>query len=995
MEERIIIRGAREHNLKNIDLDIPRNRLVVVTGLSGSGKSSLAFDTIYAEGQRRYMESMSAYARQFIGMMERPDVDFIDGLSPVIAIEQKTVSRNPRSTVGTVTEIYDFLRLIFARVATAYSHESGGLMRKQSDDEIIDGIIALPEGSKVMLLSPVVRGRKGHYRELFEQITRQGFQRVRVDGDVVEIEKGFKLDRYKKHDIEVVVDRIVIKKGIRPRVSQSVEIALGMGGGTVIAAIITENGKRDDHLFSRHLFCPQDGISYDDPSPNTFSFNSPYGACPVCHGLGVKQEIDPDLIIPDPSKSIADGALAPLGKPRDIWVFSQIRAVSDQYGFSFDSPLSDLTDKQLDVLLDGAGDEQFLIVYRYKDREVTYQHRYNGVNGHVWHTYENTTSAGSRKWAEAYMRKMPCKSCNGGRLKKESLSFKLGNQSIAELVAKDLYSLQEFFDGLELKGRRKTIAKPIVKEIRDRLTFLTDVGVGYLSLDRSARTLSGGESQRIRLATQIGTQLTGVLYVLDEPSIGLHPRDNGRLIASLKRLRDLDNSVLVVEHDREMIEAADFVIDLGPGAGELGGEVIGASAPDKLPLRTNGHISLTTAYLRGERAITIPAKRRKGNGHSIELFGASGHNLKSDTLRIPLGTFTCVSGVSGSGKSTLINQTLYPILSGYFHRTKVVPLPYDEILGLENLDKVIEIDQSPIGRTPRSNPATYTGLFGNIRDIFAQLPEAQIRGYKPGRFSFNVKGGRCESCRGAGIVKLEMNFLPDVYVDCETCQARRYNAETLEVHFKGKNIAEVLELSVEEALSFFEFIPRIARKLKTLHSVGLGYIRLGQQATTISGGEAQRVKLSKELSRPGTGKTLYILDEPTTGLHFEDIRQLLAVLQALVDKGNTVVVIEHNMDVLKTADHIIDLGLDGGEAGGHILATGTPEEIVDSESYTGAYLKVELARPEARASSAENVDVRVDLEALASDEQDDLDDMDDMDEESNEENENRIIDGAI
>jgi len=705
------------------------------------------------------------------------------------------------------------------------------------------------------------------------------------------------------------------------------------------------------------------------------------------------------LIIPSLAKSISDGALAPIGKPRDIWIFSQIRAVAEQYGFSLDTPLSELTDEQLDVLLDGAGEEQFSIVYRYKDREVTYQHRYSGVNGHVWHTFENTNSPGSRKWAEAYMRKMPCKSCNGGRLKKESLSYRLDDKSIAELVSKDLYSLQVFFDELELTGRQKTIAEPIIKEIRERLTFLTDVGVGYLSLDRSARTLSGGESQRIRLATQIGTQLTGVLYVLDEPSIGLHPRDNGRLIASLKRLRDLDNSVLVVEHDREMIDAADFVVDLGPGAGELGGEVIGASAPDKLPLRTNGHISLTTAYLRGERAIAIPSERRKGNGHSIELLGARGHNLKRDTLRIPLGTLTCVSGVSGSGKSTLINQTLYPILSNYFHRSKAVPLPYDEILGLEHIDKVIEIDQSPIGRTPRSNPATYTGLFGNIRDIFAQLPESQIRGYKPGRFSFNVKGGRCESCKGAGIVKLEMNFLPDVYVVCETCQARRYNAETLEVHFKGKNIAEVLEMSVEEALDFFKNIPRIARKLRTLHSVGLGYIRLGQQATTVSGGEAQRVKLAKELSRPGTGKTLYILDEPTTGLHFDDIRQLLAVLQALVDKGNTVVVIEHNLDVLKTADHIIDLGLDGGAAGGQILATGTPEEIVGSKSYTGAYLKEELARTESVSSAEENVEVTIDLEDMAADEQDERDELnkefEDVDEEGDDEaGDNGVIEGA-
>ena len=972
MGDQIIIRGAREHNLKNVDLDIPRNSLVVITGLSGSGKSSLAFDTIYAEGQRRYMESLSAYARQFLGMMERPEVDFIDGLSPVIAIEQKTVSRNPRSTVGTVTEIYDFLRLIFARASVAYSYKSGGLMRRQSDDEIIDGIAALPEGARVLLLAPVVRGRKGHYRELFEQITRQGFQRVRIDGELVEIEKGLKLDRYKTHDIEVVVDRLVIKDGIRPRVSQSVETALGMGGGTIIATILESGKKTSDHLFSRHLFCPEDGVSYDDPSPNTFSFNSPYGACPDCNGLGSKQEIDPDLIIPNPAKSIAEGGLAPLGKPRDIWIFSQVNAVSETYGFSLDQPIESLTEEQLDVLLDGAGDRQFDIVYKYKEREVTYQHRYSGVNGHVSHTYENTTSAGSRKWAEAYMRNMPCRTCGGGRLKKESLSFKLGDASIADLVGMDLAALEAFFSELSLTGRQQTIAEPIVKEIRERLSFLTDVGVGYLSLDRSARTLSGGESQRIRLATQIGTQLTGVLYVLDEPSIGLHSRDNDRLIESLKRLRDLENSVLVVEHDREMIEAADFVIDLGPGAGELGGEVLGASPPSELPVETNGHVSLTTAYLRGTKLIPVPESRRSGNGEWIELEGARGHNLQGDLLRIPLGTFVCVSGVSGSGKSSLINQTLYPILSNHFFRSKAVPLPYMDIRGLDCVDKVIEIDQSPIGRTPRSNPATYTGLFGNIRDIFTRLPESQIRGYKAGRFSFNVKGGRCETCKGAGIMKLEMNFLPDVYVECETCQARRYNAETLEVHFKGKSIADVLEMSVEDALVFFEHIPKIARKLRTLNSVGLGYIRLGQQATTLSGGEAQRVKLAKELSRPGTGQTLYILDEPTTGLHFDDIRQLLAVLQALVDKGNTVLVIEHNMDVLKTADHVIDLGPDGGGAGGEILATGTPEEVAASKTHTGIYLAEELERHRAflKQSKGDNLaeSTTIDLDQLASNE---------------------------
>jgi len=942
MDQRIIIRGAREHNLQNIDLDIPRDRLVVITGLSGSGKSSLAFDTIYAEGQRRYMESLSAYARQFLGMMERPDVDFIDGLSPVIAIEQKTVSRNPRSTVGTVTEIYDFLRLLFARAGTAYSHRSGKPMRKQSDDEIIDGILSLPEEARVVLLAPVVKGRKGHYRELFEQIAKQGFQRVRIDGDVREIEKGLKIDRYKTHDIEVVVDRLVIKAGLRTRVSQSVETALGMGNGTLIAAVMNADATMDDRLFSRHLFCPEDGVSYDDPSPNTFSFNSPYGACPECNGLGIKREIDPKLVIPDDSKTIAEGGLAPLGKPREVWIFSQLRAVAAAYGFDFDTPLNHLDPEHLAVLLDGAGDRQFDITYHFKSRTVKYKHRFGGVHGHIWHTYENT--AGLRKWAEAFMRKLPCKVCDGGRLRPESLAFRVGGKSIADLVRMDLASLRAFFDDVAFTDRQALIARPIVKEIRERLDFMLNVGVGYLNLDRTARSLSGGESQRIRLATQIGTQLTGVLYVLDEPSIGLHPRDNNRLIDSLTQLRDLGNSVLVVEHDREMIEAADFVVDLGPGAGEFGGHVLGASAPADLPVGFNGHRSLTTAYLRGEKHIGIPKERRASNGRHLVLHGARGHNLKSDMLDLPLGTFICVTGVSGSGKSSLINQTLYRILAAQFHHARAVPLPYERIEGLEHIDKVIDIDQRPIGRTPRSNPATYTGLFGHIRDLFAQLPESKIRGYKPGRFSFNVKGGRCEACKGAGIVKLEMNFLPNVYVACETCRGRRYNTETLDVRYKGKSIADVLEMSVSEALDFLENVPRIARKLRTLDSVGLGYIRLGQQATTLSGGEAQRVKLAKELSRPGTGSTLYILDEPTTGLHFEDIRHLLNVLHALVNKGNTVLVVEHNMDVIKVADHVIDLGPDGGDAGGRILFAGTPEALAASDTYTGAYLKGELAR---------------------------------------------------
>jgi excinuclease ABC subunit A len=956
MNERIVVRGAREHNLKNVDLDIPRNQLVVITGLSGSGKSSLAFDTIYAEGQRRYMESLSAYARQFLGMMERPDVDFIDGLSPVIAIEQKTVSRNPRSTVGTVTEIYDFLRLLYARAATAYSYVSGGEMRKQSDDEIIDGILSLPEESRVLLMAPLVKGRKGHYRELFEQIAKQGFQRVRIDGELVEIEKDLKVDRYKTHDIEVVVDRLVIREGIRSRVSQSVETALGMGNGTLIVRLLDEDR---DRLFSRHLFSPEDGISYDDPSPNTFSFNSPYGACPDCNGLGSKREIDPELVIPDPGKTINEGGLAVLGEPRDIWIFAQVRAVADAYGFDFDTPLGELTDEARTVLLEGAGDEQFDIVYSYKDRQVTYKHRFTGVYGHIWHTYENTSSNKSRKWAEGYMRMMDCATCGGGRLKRESLSYRLGPHSIADLVRMDLDGLRTALRGLDLTERQQIIGGPIIKEICERLDFMVNVGVGYLELDRPARSLSGGESQRIRLATQIGTQLTGVLYVLDEPSIGLHARDNERLIASLKQLRDLENSVLVVEHDRDIIEAADFVVDLGPGAGELGGRVVDTRE------------SLTGAYLSGKRAIRIPKSRRKGTGKAITLTGARGHNLKGDPLSIPLGTLTCVTGVSGSGKSSLINQTLYPILAAHFHGAKTVPLKYDSVDGLKHVDKVIDIDQSPIGRTPRSNPATYTGLFGHIRDLFTQLPESQIRGYKAGRFSFNVKGGRCETCKGAGIVKLEMNFLPDVYVVCETCDARRYNAETLEVKYKGKSIADVLALTVEDALDFFEHVPRIARKLRTLHSVGLGYIRLGQQATTLSGGEAQRVKLAKELSRPGTGSTLYILDEPTTGLHFEDIRHLLVVLQALVTKGNTVVIIEHNMDVIKVADHVVDLGPDGGRGGGRILFSGTPEALAAEDTPTGTWLRAEFERFMEETDEEDEV---LDLDALASDDDDDDDD---------------------
>ena len=1027
MDDQITIRGAREHNLRGVDLDLPRGQLVVITGLSGSGKSSLAFDTIFAEGQRRYMESLSAYARQFLGQMERPDVDHIDGLSPVIAIEQKTVSRNPRSTVGTVTEIYDFLRLLYARTADAYSYETGRPMVKQSDDEIIDRLAELPEGTKVAVLAPVVRGRKGHYRELFEQVAKQGFERVRTDGTIRRIETGMKLDRYKVHDVEVVVDRVVIKEGVRARLAQSCEIALGMGGGSMIAHVLAAPEGTDveegDLLMSRHLTDPESGLSYDDPNPNTFSFNSPYGACAACNGLGVKKEVDPGLVVANPSHTIGKGALVPLGTPDDKWAFAQLRAVADTYGFDFETPYDQLSAEHQALIMEGAGDEQFDIVYTYKGRKVTYQHRYGGLLQHIRHAHETGTTKAQKQWAEAFMRVRDCTACEGGRLSKEALSYRIGDpartgggESIADLVKMDLQSLRGWLDALELRERQELIGGGIVKEIKERLDFLLNVGLGYLTLDRTAKTLSGGESQRIRLATQIGTQLTGVLYVLDEPSIGLHPRDNTRLIGALTALRDLGNSVLVVEHDREMIEAADFLVDLGPGAGEQGGRLLGAGTPQQLAKGTGwteanvdarpggaggaggdgapteadlvdlGR-SLTRAYLTGERRIPIPRERRTGNGETLKLTGARGHNLQTVDFELPLGTFTCVTGVSGSGKSSLINQTLYPALAAHFHRAQTVPLPYTDIEGLGGLDKVIAIDQSPIGRTPRSNPATYTGLFGHIRDVFVRVPEAQIRGYKPGRFSFNVKGGRCETCKGAGLVKLEMNFLPDVYVECETCRGKRYNPETLDIRFKGLNIAEVLEMTVSEALETFANIPRIARKLRTLEAVGLGYIRLGQQATTLSGGEAQRVKLSKELSRPGTGQTLYIFDEPTTGLHFEDIRLLLGVLRALVEKGNTVLVIEHNTDVMKVADRIVDLGPGGGAAGGQILFSGTPEEMAhlptDHPSATAPFVREELQR---HASDERDDEGLLDLDLFASrdDETPDEDDTPDDEPEADE-----------
>ena len=988
MPEHITLRGARENNLQAVDLDIPRNRLVVVTGVSGSGKSSLAFDTIFAEGQRRYMESLSAYARQFLEMMERPEIDYVDGLSPVISIEQKTVSGNPRSTVGTVTEVYDFLRLLYARAATAYSYETGNRMRQQSDDEIVDGILDFPEGTRLQILAPVVKGRKGHYRELFEQTSAQGFERFRVDGEMRVYEDGMKLERYETHDVEVVIDRLAIKDGIRSRVSQSVETALEMGGGTLIADVVDgpDGVETGDHLFSRDLVDPETGLSYEDPSPNMFSFNTPYGACSECEGLGTSKQIAPELVVPHPEKTIHEGALAPLGQPRDIWIFNQLEAVAEAYGFDFDTPVEDLTDEQLEVILEGAGEEQFEINYGYKGREVQYKHRFGGLYEHIWHTYEETSSSKKRRRAESFMREMDCPECGGGRLKQESLHYRIGGRSIADLSRMDLTQLREFVDDVPFDTERQTrIGAPIVKEVRERLDFLIGVGVGYLTLDRPARTLSGGESQRIRLATQVGTQLTGVLYVLDEPTIGLHPRDNDRLIESLESLRDLGNSVLVVEHDRDMIEAADHVVDLGPGAGTHGGHVITTGPPSILtvdPAAQSGdgaatgeqtaaiedtgvargqvaeraaqydsdHYdfrSLTAAYLQGERVIPLPDERREGTGASITLRGATGHNLKGQEVDFPLGTLICVTGVSGSGKSTLVNQTLFPILHREYHNAKTVPLPYDDIEGLDHADKVIEIDQQPIGRTPRSNAATYTKLMDSLRNLFAKLPEAEIRGYTKSRFSFNTDPGRCEKCGGTGNVTLEMNFLPDVDVTCDACDGQRYDPETLDVEYKGKNIAEVLDMTVAEALAFFENQPRLVRTLKTLDAVGLGYLTLGQASTTLSGGEAQRVKLSKELSRPGTGDTVYILDEPTTGMHFEDVRHLLNVLHGLVEAGNTVIVIEHNMDLIKQADHLIDLGPEGGRHGGELLYQGTPEGLAEAETHTSAFLHEELERTRA------------------------------------------------
>lgn len=928
--EEIEVYGAREHNLKNIDLKIPRNKLVVFTGLSGSGKSSLAFDTIFAEGQRRYLETFSAYARQFLGGLERPDVDKIDGLSPVIAIEQKTVSRSPRSTVGTITELYDFLRLLYARVGTAYSYISGEKMVKYSDEQIVDLILNQYHGKKIVLLAPTVKGRKGHYRELFEQILKMGFTKVRVDGEVKDITAGMKLDRYKIHDIDIVIDRLAIDKKDRKRIYDAVLLAMKHGNKEMM---VMDFETEEVRHFSRLLMCPTSGLSYPEPEPSLFSFNTPYGACPKCNGLGMVSEASMDKVIPDPNKSVRQGGLAPLGDYKKSWIFEKIESYLESQGFTIKTPLKDLPEEVMNVILYGNSDMEVI-----GKNAIKFDGIVNVIGRH-----SEESSAAIQRWAQSFMNQVECDSCKGARLKKEALFFKIADKNIGELAAMDLSVLNGFFDAIEekLTADENVIATEILKEIRSRLGFILEVGLDYLTLHRSAKTLSGGEAQRIRLATQIGSELMNVLYVLDEPSIGLHQRDNTRLINSLKRLRDTGNSVIVVEHDKEMIEAADFVVDIGPGAGKHGGQIINATTVDKM-MATE---SLTTQYLKGIKKIEIPKERRIGNGNVLELIGASGHNLKNVDLKIPLGTFTCVSGVSGSGKSSLINQTLYPILLAEIYNGVRKPLPYKKIKGLEYLDKVIEIDQTPIGRTPRSNPATYTKVFDEIRTLFSGLQEAQIRGYKPGRFSFNVAGGRCETCKGGGMKLIEMNFLPDVYVECETCNGKRYNRETLEVRYKGKSIADILEMTIEEAVVFFEPVPKIFRVLETLNSVGLGYVSIGQSSTTLSGGEAQRIKLAAELSKKGTGKTIYILDEPSTGLHFEDIQNLLDVLQRLVNEGNTVLVIEHNLDIIKVADHVIDVGPEGGRGGGMIVAQGTPEEIVKKAkktSHTAKYLELEL-----------------------------------------------------
>ena len=935
--EYINVYGARVHNLKNIDAQIPRNSLTVITGLSGSGKSSLAFDTIFAEGQRRYIETFSAYARNFLGNLERPDVDKITGLSPVISIEQKTTNKNPRSTVGTTTEIYDFLRLLYARAGEAYSYLSGEKMVKYTEEQILDLILKEYKGKRIYLLAPLVRNRKGHYKELFEQVRKKGYLYVRVDGELKEALPGMKLDRYKNHDVEVVIDKLVVADKDDTRLKGSVATAMRQGDGLMM---ILDAQTESVRHYSKRLMCPVTGLSYKEPAPHNFSFNSPQGACPRCKGLGVVNQIDIDKVIPDRELSVYNGAVVPLGKYKNSMIFWQIEALLEKYDANLKTPVKDLPDEAIDEILNGS-DERLKIKSQLVGTSSDYFTTYEGVVKYIQLLQERDPSPTAQKWAEQFARTATCPECHGAKLNREALSFRIHDKNIQELSTMDISELYEWLMHVEehLNNKQRQIAVEILKEIRTRLKFLLDVGLDYLSLDRSSMSLSGGESQRIRLATQIGSQLVNVLYILDEPSIGLHQRDNLRLINSLKELRDIGNSVIVVEHDKDMMLAADYVIDMGPKAGRLGGEVVFEGTPRQM-LQTH---TLTSQYLNGERAIEVPKERRKGNGHSLWLRGARGNNLKNVDVEFPLGKLICVTGVSGSGKSTLINETLQPILSQKFYRSLQDPLPYDSIEGLEYIDKVVNVDQSPLGRTPRSNPATYTGVFSDIRNLFVGLPEAKIRGYKPGRFSFNVSGGRCEACQGNGYKTIEMNFLPDVYVPCEVCHGKRYNRETLEVRFKGKSIADVLDMTINRAVEFFENVPQILNKIKVIQDVGLGYIKLGQSSTTLSGGESQRVKLATELSKRDTGKTLYILDEPTTGLHFEDIRVLMNVLERLVDKGNTVIVIEHNLDVIKMADYIIDMGPEGGKGGGEVLSCGTPEEVAMSgKGYTPKFLKEEL-----------------------------------------------------
>lgn len=939
-ENSIEIIGARTHNLKNIDVTIPREKLVVITGLSGSGKSSLAFDTIYAEGQRRYIETFSAYARQFLGGLERPDVDKIDGLSPVIAIEQKTTNKSPRSTVGTITEIYDFLRLLFARAADAYSYNTGEKMISYSDDQIKELIYQEFDGKKINILAPVIRSRKGHYRELFEQIAKQGFLKVRVNGTIKDLEYGMKVDRYKTHDIEIVIDRVAVKQDedTDKRLTESIKVAMHHGDDILM---VIEQDTQEVRFYSRSLMCPTSGISYPNPEPNNFSFNSPKGACSNCNGLGIVNEINLQKIIPNPKASIKSGGFAPLGEYKSTWIFKQLEFIGEKYGFKITDNIETIPVEAMDMILYG-GNEKFSVVSKVMGITKEYKIDFEGISNFIKNQFEQSESASIKRWAKEFMDENECSECHGTRLRKEVLYFKINGKSIGDLVQMDIVELQQWFSDLpnHMSEKQQTISHEILKEITARINFLLDVGLDYLCLNRSSKTLSGGEAQRIRLATQIGSQLVGVLYILDEPSIGLHQRDNERLIKSLESLRDIGNSVLVVEHDKDMIVRADHVIDIGPKAGKYGGQIISQGTPAAL-LKEN---TITAQYLNGKMKIEVPKTRRKGNGKFLKLSGATGNNLKNVSIEIPLGQLICVSGVSGSGKSTLINETLYPILNTHFYNAVKKPQPYKKIEGLEHLDKVIDIDQSPIGRTPRSNPATYTDVFSEIRSLFTLTSEAQIRGYKPGRFSFNVKGGRCETCEGSGVRTIEMSFLPDVYVECETCQGKRFNRETLEIRFKGKSISDLLNMTVDEAVDFFENIPKIYRKVKTIQDVGLGYITLGQQSTTLSGGEAQRIKLAGELSKKDTGNTFYILDEPTTGLHFEDIRILMDVINKLVDKGNTVLIIEHNLDVIKLADYIIDIGLEGGKGGGEVLCKGTPEEIIkNNKSYTAQFLKKELS----------------------------------------------------